>query len=207
MEHTALIYVMVLMSAADSDMTDRELYTMGEIVRVLPVFRDYNTDLLPQAAADCAEILAQDDGLDAVIEVVNESLPSNLRETAYALACDIAAVEGQITGAGIDRQLFHPADVAEIDGVSAAGHAHRARRTRRQRGAARAQRVQCRRPECGDGGGCAAGGPTSPGCIGGQGAEGGGGGGWGGGGGGGRGGGGGAGWGGGGGRRGRVTHG
>ena len=96
MEHTALIYVMVLMSAADSDMTDRELYTMGELVRTLPVFRDYNIDLLPQAAADCAEILSQDNGLDAVIDVVNGSLPSNLRETAYAMACDIAAVDGRL---------------------------------------------------------------------------------------------------------------
>ena len=47
MEHTTLIYVMVLMSAADSDMTDLELYTMGEFVCTLPVFRDYNVDLLP----------------------------------------------------------------------------------------------------------------------------------------------------------------
>ena len=96
MEHTALIYVMVLMSAADSDMTDRELYTMGELVRTLPVFRDYNIDLLPQAAEACAEILSQDNGLDAVIDVVNDSLPSNLRETAYAMACDIAAVDGRL---------------------------------------------------------------------------------------------------------------
>jgi tellurite resistance protein len=116
MEHTALIYVMVLMSAADSDMTDRELYTMGEIVRVLPVFRDYNTDLLPQAAADCAEILAQDDGLDAVIEVVNESLPSNLRETAYALACDIAAVEGRLKSEEIKLLAFrrHKLDIDRL---------------------------------------------------------------------------------------------
>ena len=116
MEHTALIYVMVLMSAADSDMTDRELYTMGEIVRVLPVFRDYNTDLLPQAAADCAEILAQDYGLDAVIEVVNESLPSNLRETAYALACDIAAVEGRLKSEEIKLLAFrrHKLDIDRL---------------------------------------------------------------------------------------------
>ena len=116
MEHTALIYVMVLMSAADSDMTDRELYTMGEIVRVLPVFRDYNTDLLPQAAADFAEILAQDDGLDAVIEVVNESLPSNLRETAYALACDIAAVEGRLKSEEIKLLAFrrHKLDIDRL---------------------------------------------------------------------------------------------
>ena len=52
MEHTALIYVMVLMSAADSNMTDRELFTIGEIVRTLPIFRDYNADLLPKAAED-----------------------------------------------------------------------------------------------------------------------------------------------------------
>ena len=96
MEHTALIYVMVLMSAADSDMTDRELFAMGEVVRILPVFRDFNADLLPSIAENCAEILGQDDGLEAVIEIINESLPDNLRETAYALACDIAAAEGRL---------------------------------------------------------------------------------------------------------------
>ena len=32
-EHQALIYVMVLMSAADNDMTDKELFTIGEIVK------------------------------------------------------------------------------------------------------------------------------------------------------------------------------
>ena len=96
MEHTALIYVMVLMSAADSDMTDRELFTMGEIVRTLPIFRDYNADLLPKAAEDCAEMLAQGGGLDAVLETVKNALPDHLRVTAYALACDVAAVEGQL---------------------------------------------------------------------------------------------------------------
>ena len=94
MEHTALIYVMVLMSAADSDMTDRELFTMGEMVRIFPVFRDFNQELLPKLSEDCAEILGQKDGLDAVIEIIADSLPPNLRETAYALACDIAATDG-----------------------------------------------------------------------------------------------------------------
>ena len=55
---------------------------MGEFVRTLPVFRDRNVDFLPQAAADCAEILDQENGLDAVIAIANDSLPSNLRETA-----------------------------------------------------------------------------------------------------------------------------
>ena len=103
MEHTALIYVIVLTSAADSDMTDLELYTMGEFVRTLPVFRDYNVDLLLQAAADCAEILDQKNGLDAVIDIVNDSMSSNLRETAYTMACDIAAVEGRLKQEEIKR--------------------------------------------------------------------------------------------------------
>ena len=96
MEHTALIYVMVLMSAADSNMTDRELFTIGEIVRTLPIFRDYDADSLPKAAEDCAEMLGQDGGLDAVLESISDALPDQLRETAYALACDVAAVEGRL---------------------------------------------------------------------------------------------------------------
>jgi tellurite resistance protein len=52
--------------------------------------------LLPQLAEDCAEILGQKNGLDAVIEVVAGSLPEHLRETAYALACDIAATDGRL---------------------------------------------------------------------------------------------------------------
>jgi len=119
MEHTALIYVMVLMSAADSDMTDRELFTMGEIVRTLPIFRDYNADLLPKAAEDCAEMLAQGGGLDAVLETVKTALPDHLCETAYALACDVAAVEGQLKKEEI-KLLEFLRHKLEIDRLTAA---------------------------------------------------------------------------------------
>ncbi len=94
--HTALIYTMVLISAADSDMTDRELFTMGQIVRTLPAFRDYDPELLPKAAEDCAEILGQDGGLEAVMGLIMEALPEKLRETAYAIACDVAAADETI---------------------------------------------------------------------------------------------------------------
>ena len=36
--HSALVYTMVLVSAADRDMTDLELATMADIVRMLPIF-------------------------------------------------------------------------------------------------------------------------------------------------------------------------
>lgn len=93
--HSALIYVMVMVSAADRNMTDAELHTIGEIVSFLPIFRDYDPTLLPQATIACAELLDSEDGLDRALGVIKASLPARLRETAYALACDVAASDGE----------------------------------------------------------------------------------------------------------------
>jgi len=48
--HTALVHTMVLVSAADRDMTDSEMKTIGEIVSHLPVFADYDLKRLPKEA-------------------------------------------------------------------------------------------------------------------------------------------------------------
>ncbi len=93
--HAALIYVMVMVSAADRNMTDAELGMIGEIVSFLPVFRDYDAALLPRTTAACAELLDSDDGLDRCLDVIRASLPARLRETAYAVACDVAAADGE----------------------------------------------------------------------------------------------------------------
>lgn len=93
---TCLIYVMVLVSAADRKMTDRELYTIGEIVRTLPIFKEFDENQLVNVAQACAEILSDGDGLETVLELVHQSLPEKLRETAYALACDIAAADQNV---------------------------------------------------------------------------------------------------------------
>jgi tellurite resistance protein len=94
--HAALIYTMVLVSAADQDMSDAELRAIGEIVSYLPVFRDYGPELLPKTAAACAEMLDLDDGLDRAFDLIKSSLPMRLRETAYALACDVAVADGEM---------------------------------------------------------------------------------------------------------------
>lgn len=91
--HDGLIYTMVLASAADRDMTDLELLTIGEIVRDLPVFRDYDETDLTGATEACAALLAEEDGLDRAIDFIKGALPGKLRETAYALACDVAAAD------------------------------------------------------------------------------------------------------------------
>ncbi len=91
--HTALIYTMVLVSAADGDMTDAELSVIGDITRSLPVFKDYDSEQLTQAAGDCAELLSVDDGFETVLGMIAQALPERLRETAYVLACDVAAAD------------------------------------------------------------------------------------------------------------------
>ena len=90
---TALIYVMVTMSAVDSAMSDNELRTIGGIVKHLPVFRHFDTERLIPVARECASILQEDGGLDAVFGLVKDALPPHLRETAYAVAVEIASAD------------------------------------------------------------------------------------------------------------------
>ena len=94
---TALIYTMVMMSASDRDMTDAELQTMGDIVKHLPVFRDYDLSKISGAAAACAELLADPDGLEKALELIAQTLPAKIHETAYALACEVAAADGSVS--------------------------------------------------------------------------------------------------------------
>jgi Tellurite resistance protein len=94
--HAALVYVMVLVAASDREMLDAELQKIGEIIRGLPVFADYNNELLPQTAAACADLLVEPDGLDKALALIAESLPPKLHETAYALGCEVAAADGRI---------------------------------------------------------------------------------------------------------------
>ncbi|MEQ9143210.1 MAG: tellurite resistance TerB family protein [Parvibaculaceae bacterium] len=91
--HTALIYVMVTMSAVDSAMSDNETRKIGNIVNNLPVFQDFNSDRFLSAAEECAAILQEDGGLDAVFGLVRDALPPHMYETAYALAVDVAAAD------------------------------------------------------------------------------------------------------------------
>lgn len=93
--HSALIYTMVLVSAADRNMTDSELQTIGDIVKHLPAFRDFDPNKLTGVAQECAGLLSDTKGFDKTLDFIASNLPPRLRETAYALACDIAAADGR----------------------------------------------------------------------------------------------------------------
>ncbi|MCF4097643.1 tellurite resistance TerB family protein [Maritalea mediterranea] len=92
----ALIYIMVVTSAADRKMSDREMKRIGSVVRQLPVFQDFSEDSLPLVAADCAKMLDKANDLQSVIDEITRDLPSHLNDTAYAMAVEIAAADLQI---------------------------------------------------------------------------------------------------------------
>ncbi len=92
----ALIAVMMVVSAADSDISQKEVEQIGAVVEFAPVFERYDRDRISTVAEAVADLLQNDDGLDALIGMARSALPDRLRETAYAFACDVAAADGAI---------------------------------------------------------------------------------------------------------------
>ena len=93
--HTALVYVMVIAALADEALKETEFRNIASLVSNLPVFAGYDIDHANVAAGDCAAMLDQEDGIETVLGLVDEALPEELRETAYALACDVVAADGE----------------------------------------------------------------------------------------------------------------
>jgi tellurite resistance protein len=100
--HSALIFTMVLVAAAEGEMTDAELDMIGRQVRYLPAFRDFDHQRLTEVGRDCADLLRREDGLDLAGEMIADALPQPLRETAYAVACDVAAADGSLAKGELD---------------------------------------------------------------------------------------------------------
>ena len=87
----ALIYTMVTMSGVEGRINTTELAEIGHIVKHLPAFRHFDDARLTTVAQEVGEILAEPEGLKAVLGLVKEALSPKLRETAYALAVEVAA--------------------------------------------------------------------------------------------------------------------
>ncbi len=117
--HAALVYAMVTISAVDRAMTDDELHRIGEIVSNLPIFSDYDENDLVKTAEACGEILSADGGLQQVLQLVRSSLPEKLRETAYAVALEVAAADRQVRPEEI-RFLEMLGDTLELDRMTTA---------------------------------------------------------------------------------------
>lgn len=117
--HEALIFVMVTLSAADRTMTDRELAKIGEIVKHMPIFADFETDRLVAVSEDCGRRLQKLNGLEDMLDLVAAALPGRLYETAYALAIEVAAADLHVEQEEL-RFLQMLRDHLEIDKLAVA---------------------------------------------------------------------------------------
>lgn len=125
----ALIYLMVVVSAADRLMTDREMARMGTVVRSLPVFEGFDTERFVEVARQCREIVQAESGLDAIMQIVREAIPEPLYDTAYAIAVEVAAADLHVEPEVLrilqilrNRLRLDPLIVAAIERASRARH-------------------------------------------------------------------------------------
>jgi tellurite resistance protein len=91
-----LIAVMIAVSASDEKIRTAELMKIQSAVNNLPIFADYDDDRMKRMAQTVFDLFDQEDGLDALFGLVRDNLPERLFETAYALACDVAAADGTL---------------------------------------------------------------------------------------------------------------
>lgn len=92
----SLVAVMVAVSASDETIRTSELVAIERIVNHLPIFADYDLDRVAQVSRTVFDLLTEEEGLDALFGLIRDSLPERLFETAYAIACDIAAADGTL---------------------------------------------------------------------------------------------------------------
>ncbi len=103
LEHTplltpqdALIAIMIAEGLSDETISGREFLSISKIVDHLPIFSNYDQDRVQVIAQTVVDLFEEEDGLDALFGLVKDALPENLYETAYALACDVAASDGRL---------------------------------------------------------------------------------------------------------------
>jgi len=92
----ALVAVMIAVSASNEDIRTAELIKIQSAVNMLPVFAEFDVDHLKSISQVVFDLFEHEDGLDALFGLVREALPERLFETAYALACDVAAADGTL---------------------------------------------------------------------------------------------------------------
>lgn len=91
-----LIALMIAVSASDEDIRTDELVKIQSAVQLLPIFGQYDEDRITVVSQTVFDLFEQEDGLDALFGLIREGLPERLYETAYALACDVAAADGSL---------------------------------------------------------------------------------------------------------------
>ena len=92
----ALVAVMIAESASDEDITNSELMSITRIVDHMPIFATYDNARIKTVSQIVFDLFEEEDGLSALFGLIRDALPEELYETAYAMACDVAAADGRL---------------------------------------------------------------------------------------------------------------
>lgn len=115
----ALVAMMVAVSASDVSIRTAELIAIERQVNHMPIFGGYESDRMREVAQTVYTLMDQDDGLDTLFVMVRDALPAKLYETAYALACDVAAADANLGQAEL-RLLAEVRAELDLDPLAAA---------------------------------------------------------------------------------------
>ncbi len=92
----ALVYTMVAAAEADHEIDEAEIGIIGDLINHLPIFRGVGRAAATAMASACSDLLVQAGGRDRVFGMIREALPPQLRDTAYAIACDVIAADNRL---------------------------------------------------------------------------------------------------------------
>jgi tellurite resistance protein len=127
--HEAVIYLMVITSAADREMTDLELARIGNVLKTWPIFQDFDDWKLIRVAQECQQRLQAKDGLQSILAEIGKALPERLHDTAYAAALEVATVDLEMRMEELrvlemirDTLAIEPAVIDAIERASKARH-------------------------------------------------------------------------------------
>ncbi len=85
----------------------------------MPVFAGYDSDRIRTVSQTVFDLFEEEDGLDALFGLIRDALPERLRETAYALACDVVAADGKLVDMEL-RMLEEVREQLSVDRLHAA---------------------------------------------------------------------------------------
>lgn len=124
----AIIYLMVMTSAADGAISPEELRTIGRVVRSFPLFDRNDEESLVETAEACGQLMASEDGLHKVLTAAHSALPQHLSETAYAAVVDVVTADENLDMTEIRvLELIRNQLSVPDEGAAAIEHAARAR--------------------------------------------------------------------------------
>lgn len=124
----AVIYLMVMASASDGRMSEKELRSIGRVVRSFPLFsRDDEANLVRSSEA-CGALMSSEGGLHKVLAAAAAALPDHLGETAYAAVVDVITADENLDMTEIRvLELIRTTLNIDDDGAAAIERAARAR--------------------------------------------------------------------------------